>query len=252
MKNKNIRIVLIETSHPGNIGAAARAMKNMCLDQLYLVNPKEFPSATATARASGADDVLANAVCCDSLHEAVKDCALVIGASARLRSVNWPELDPRQCAELANSEAEHSSVAIVFGREDSGLSNVELDKCQYLVHIPTNPGFQSLNIAAAIQVISYELYQVSRQGLEVIKQEQAQATVAQMEGFFNHMELALTDIGFLKPPSCQKLVRRLRRLYNRAQLDETDVNILRGVLSATQGKKYAWDARKKQKAGNED
>ncbi len=250
MKNKNIRMVLIETSHPGNIGAAARAMKNMCLDQLYLVNPKEFPSAVATARASGADDVLANAICCDSLHEAVKDCALVIGASARLRSVDWPELDPRQCAELANSEAEQSAVAIVFGREDSGLSNVELDKCQYLVHIPTNPEFQSLNIAAAIQVISYELYQASLCGREVIKPVQTQATAAQMEGFFNHMELALTDVGFLKRPSCQKLVRRLRRLYNRAQLDETDVNILRGVLSATQGKKYAWDARKK--IDNED
>ncbi len=252
MKNQNIRIVLIETSHPGNIGAAARAMKNMCLDQLYLVNPKEFPSAVATARASGADDILANAICCDSLHDAVKDCALVIGASARLRSVDWPELDPRQCAELANSEAKQSPVAIVFGREDSGLSNVELDKCQYLVHIPTNPEFQSLNIAAAIQVISYELYVASRQGLEVTKNVQEQATVAQMEGLFDHMELALTDIGFLKPPSCQKLVRRLRRLYNRAQLDETDVNILRGVLSASQGKKYAWDTRKKQKTRNED
>ena len=250
MKNQNVRIVLIETSHPGNIGAAARAMKNMCLDQLYLVKPKEFPSAVATARASGADDVLAKAVCCETLQEAVADCALVIGASARLRSVEWPELNPRQCAELANVEEKKGGVAIIFGREDSGLSNAELDKCQYLVHIPTNPDYSSLNIAAAIQVICYELHLANSDLVDESDLEQ-RATGGQMEGFFEHMETALTEIGFLKPPSCQKLVRRLRRLYNRAQLDETDVNILRGVLSATQGKKYDWDARKKSDSSSE-
>lgn len=245
MKNPNIRIVLIETSHPGNIGAAARAMKNMCIDQLYLVNPKEFPSAVATARASGADDVLARAVCCESLQEAVEDCSLVVGASARLRSVEWPELDPRQCAELAQAEADQSAVAIVFGREDSGLSNAELDKCQYLVHIPTNPEYQSLNIAAAVQVICYELHLINHLKQTKPESDTLLATTGQMEGFFDHMEHALTEIGFLKPPSCQKLVRRLRRLYNRAKLDATDVNILRGVLSAAQGRKYDWDARSK-------
>jgi len=252
MKNQNVRIVLIETSHPGNIGAAARAMKNMCLDQLYLVNPKEFPSAVATARASGADDVLAGAVCCSSLQEAVKDCSLVIGASARLRSVEWPELDPRQCATLANVEAKQSPVAIIFGREDSGLSNAELDKCQYLVHIPTNPVYQSLNIAAAIQVICYELYLASKEEGEAGEVLSVRATGEKMEGFFEHMELALTEIGFLKPPGCQKLVRRLRRLYNRAQLDETDINILRGVLSAAQGKKYNWDDKKQRELSADD
>lgn len=246
MKNQNIRIVLIETSHPGNIGAAARAMKNMCINQLYLVNPKEFPSATASARASGADDVLADAVCCDTLQDAIQDCSLVIGASARLRSVKWPELDPRECASLVHKEAEGAGVAIVFGREDSGLSNAELDKCQYLVHIPTNPDYMSLNIAAAVQVICYELYFTGHVAQTKPKPDLKLATVNQMEGFFVHMETALTEVGFLKPPSCQKLIRRLRRLYNRAQLDETDVNILRGVLSAAQGRKYEWDKRNKQ------
>jgi len=251
MKKQNVRIVLIETSHPGNIGAAARAMKNMCLDQLYLVNPKEFPSAVATARASGADDVLANAICCKSLQEAVKDCSLVVGASARLRSVDWPELSPRQCAELVNIEEKNAPAAIVFGREDSGLSNAELDSCQYLVHIPANPDYSSLNIAAAIQVICYELHLANSNAPAGHEDLEQRATNEQMEGFFEHMESALTEIGFLKPPSCQKLIRRLRRLYNRAHLDETDVNILRGVLSAAQGKKYDWAARKKQESSSE-
>ena len=255
MNNQNVKIVLIETSHPGNIGAAARAMKNMCLDKLCLVKPKEFPSAVATARASGADDVLANAVCYETLQDAVKDCALVVGASARLRSVEWPELTPRQCAELVDIEEKKGGVAIIFGREDSGLSNEELDKCQYLVHIPTNSEYSSLNIAAAIQVICYELYLAKSASVKPSDIEQTsidqRATGKQMEGFFEHMETALTEIGFLKPPSCQKLIRRLRRLYNRAQLDETDINILRGVLSAAQGRKYDWDARKKQNSSSE-
>jgi len=244
MKN-NIKIVLIETSHPGNIGAVARAMKNMSLDQLYLVNPREYPSAVATARASGADDVLENATVCDSLQEAIGDCQAVIGASARLRSVEWPILNPRESAELSVEASSQGSIAILFGREDSGLSNAELDKCQYLVHIPTNPDYQSLNIAAAVQVISYEIYLALLASDQQTESDfQPRASADEMEGFFAHMERALTEIGFLKPPSCQKLLRRLRRLYNRAAPDKTDINILRGVLSAAQGKKYAWQERK--------
>ena len=256
MKQQKIRIVLIETSHPGNIGAVARAMKNMCLSELYLVNPQQYPSATATARASGADDVLANAVVCTDLNEAIADCQLVIGASARLRSINWPELNPRQCAKLVTNTTDDDSIAILFGREDSGLTNAELDKCQYLVHIPTNPAYMSLNIAAAVQVICYEIFMAREESsavpasaqLPVMEQyaTQDRASAKQMEGLFQHMEKALTEIGFLKPPSCQKLMRRLRRLYNRAGLDATDVNILRGVLSAAQGRKYEWQARKKE------
>jgi len=253
MNQQKIRIVLIETSHPGNIGAVARAMKNMCIEELYLVNPQEYPSSVATARASGADDVLANAVVCADLEEAIADCQLVVGASARLRSINWPELNPRQCANLVKETPESDSVAILFGREDSGLTNAELDKCQYLVHIPTNVEYSSLNIAAAVQVICYELFVahigisevvpslVQSEGDEVGKR----ASAKELEGMFEHMEATLTEIGFLKPPSCQKLMRRLRRLYNRAGLDSTDINILRGVMSAAEGRKYEWKARKK-------
>ena len=240
MKHKNIRIVLVETSHPGNIGAVARAMKNMCLEQLSLVKPKAFPSPVATARASGATDILENVGIFDSLDDAIADCGIVIGASARLRSVQWPQLNPRECAELAAMESVSAPVAIVFGREDSGLSNDELDRCQYLVHIPTNPDYQSLNVAAAVQVICYEVH---LQLLENKPEQQTNYVLASsedMEGFFSHMETALTEIGFLKPPSCKKLLRRLRRMFNRAGLDKTDVNILRGILSAAQGKKYAW------------
>jgi len=253
MKRQKIRVVLIETSHPGNIGAVARAMKNMCVDELYLVNPQEYPSAVATARASGADDVLANAVVCGNLEEAIADCRLVVGASARLRSINWPELNPRQCAKLVKSVPDSDSVAILFGREDSGLSNAELDKCQYLVHIPTNVEYSSLNIAAAVQVICYELHMAQQALSETVpvinsldKENMLadRASANEMEGLFQHMEAALTEIGFLKPPSCQKLMRRLRRLYNRAGLDSTDINILRGVMSAAEGRKYEWQARK--------
>jgi len=253
MKQQKVRIVLIETSHPGNIGAVARAMKNMCVEELYLVNPADYPSGVATARASGADDVLANAIVCENLEDAIADCSLVVGASARLRSVNWPELNPRECADLIKQQDEPDTVAILFGREDSGLTNAELDKCQYLVHIPTNPKYMSLNIAAAVQVICYEVFIALNYAptnkveiKQVIEEEHGgRASAKEMEGLFQHMESALTEIGFLRPPSCQKLMRRLRRLYNRATPDSTDINILRGVLSAAEGRKYEWKARKK-------
>ena len=254
MKQEKIRIVLVETSHPGNIGAVARAMKNMCVDKLYLVRPQDYPSGVATARASGADDVLANAVVCDNLEDAIADCQLVIGASARLRSIHWPELNPRQCAGLVKNMPDSKPVAILFGREDSGLSNAEMDKCQYLVHIPTNPEYASLNIAAAVQVICYELYlaqqNIAGRVAPVVSLagdvQGERASAKEMEGLFAHMESVLTEIGFLRPPSCQKLMRRLRRLYNRAGLDSTDVNILRGVMSAAEGRKYEWQSRKKE------
>lgn len=243
---KNIRIVLVETSHPGNIGAAARAMKNMCLEQLYLVRPMEFPSPVATARSSGAEDILERARVCKDLNEAISDCQLVIGASARLRSIGWPQFDPRENANFCIAENSDKNIAIVFGREDSGLSNEEMDKCQYLLHIPTNPDHSSLNIAAAVQVISYELYQayLSNNAKEPSEQREDLASGEELEGFFGHLESALTEIGFLKPPSCNKLLRRLRRLFNRSQLDQTDINILRGILSAAEGRKYQWEKRK--------
>jgi len=234
---QNVRIVMVHTSHPGNIGAAARAMKNMCLSDLVLVSPQGFPSAEATSRASGADDVLAAARVVGTLAEAVSDCRVVIGASARLRSVAWPLVDPRECAQMAAAEARKGPVSIVFGRESSGLSNEELDLCTHLVHIPTNPGYSSLNVAMAVQVISYELMQARGGELPTEREDSRVASNAEMEGFFSHLEQALDEIGFTDERRAEKLLRRLRRLFHRAEPDSEEVNILRGILSAAQGRK---------------
>ncbi|MCK5189233.1 MAG: RNA methyltransferase, partial [Methylococcales bacterium] len=154
----NIRIVLVETSHPGNIGGVARAMKNMGFTNLYLVEPKIFPHADATARASGADDLLASARLCATLADAISDCQIVIGASARSRSISWPERTPRECAEKLLLDAGKNEVAIVFGRENSGLKNHELDLCRTLLKIPSNPDFSSLNLVCAVQMVCYEIF----------------------------------------------------------------------------------------------
>ncbi len=238
---KNIRIVLVNTSHPGNIGAVARAMKNMCLEQLVLVEPAVFPHADATARASGADDILAAARVCGSLDEAIADCRLVVGASARLRSVQWPQLDPRAAATRVLSESPQGPVAILFGRESSGLTNDELARCRYLVHIPANPDYSSLNIAMAVQVIGYELLMGTRDAEPPPATPRQLASAAELQGFFDHLQQALGDIGFADSQHAQKLMRRLRRLFLRAEPDREDVQILRGILSAAQGRKSARD-----------
>ncbi|MGR9044313.1 MAG: RNA methyltransferase [Gammaproteobacteria bacterium] len=236
----NIKIVLVETTHPGNIGAVARAMKNMNMTNLTLVAPKIFPHAEATARASGADDVLASAVVCQSLAEAVADCSIVLGASARCRTISWPEITPRECADWLKVEALNSKAAILFGRENSGLMNHELDLCQYLLRIPCNAEFSSLNLAAAVQVVCYELFVASGQNYEVVagdKGEEMPATAAQMEQFYVHLSEALTDIGFMHPDKSKSIMRRLRRVYNRARLDGKEIDILRGILRMSQGNK---------------
>lgn len=235
----NIRIVLIGTTHPGNIGAAARAMKNMCLEQLWLVSPKHYPSAEATARASGADDLLAQARLCSSLGEALQGCRLVIGTSARRRSLSWPLLAPRACAEKLVQEAAAGQVALVFGRESSGLSNRELDSCNYLVHIPANPDYSSLNLAQAVQVLSYELYASSLESPSSAGLESATelANAGQLEGFFQHLMQTMCDLGFADPRQSDKLQRRMRRLFLRARPEVDEINILRGLLSAAQGGK---------------
>jgi tRNA (cytidine32/uridine32-2'-O)-methyltransferase len=233
----DIRIVLVQTSHPGNIGAAARAMKNMCLSRLVLVQPRDYPSEEAMARASGADDLLSGARVVDTLADAIADCRVVIGTSARLRSVSWPLLTPRDAARLAIEEAAHAPVAIVFGRESSGLSNEELDLCTHLVHIPTNPGFSSLNVAMAVQIMGYELMLASEAEAAVVDRTAAVASNAEMEGLFAHLEQALGDIGFIDERRSEKLMRRLRRLFHRAAPASDEVNILRGILSAAQGRK---------------
>ncbi len=233
----NIKIVLVETSHPGNIGAVARAMKNMAVDNLCLVNPKVFPSADATARASGADDILANAKVYSNLPEAIADCQLVLGASARCRSISWPELTPRECAEKVIIREPGNKVAIVFGRENSGLKNHELDLCHFLLRIPCNSEYSSLNIAAAVQVICYELFvaagvqENSRVG---DKGDIPLASAEQMESFYGHLHQALVDIGFMHPDQSKSIMRRLRRIYNRNQLDTKELDILRGILRMSQ------------------
>ncbi len=240
-----VRVVLMQTSHPGNIGAVARAMKNMGLSQLYLVKPDLFPHSMATSRASGADDLLASAVVVETLDEALAECRFVVGASARLRSISWPLHNPRECAERMLQVSEEGDVALLMGREQSGLSNEELERCNYLVNIPANPDYSSLNLAAATQVLAYELRMAALSRIEtkkvLSKKDYPLATAADVEGLYQHFEVALTDIKFLNPASPRKLMRRLRRLFNRAQLDEMEVNILRGILSAAQGQKYHYD-----------
>jgi tRNA (cytidine32/uridine32-2'-O)-methyltransferase len=234
---ENIRIVLIETSHPGNIGAAARAMKTMGLSHLTLLKPHGFPSAEATSRASGADDILASARVCDSFAEALQGCRLVVGTSARRRTIEWPEFAPRPAAERMMAEAGQGTVALVFGRESSGLSNAELERCHFLAHIPTNPHFSSLNMAAAVQLFAYELRQAamadSRQ-TEPQAEGRELAGAEELEGLHAHLTQTLQDIGFANPQQSKKLMLRLRRLFNRARVDREEMNILRGILSAAQ------------------
>lgn len=227
------RIVLVETTHPGNIGAAARAMKNMGLTRLSLVKPQRYPNADATARAAGADDVLASAVICASLDEALAGCSVVFGASARPRSISWPQLDPRQAAVRALAAVATGEVAFVFGREHSGLSNQELDRCNYLLTIPTNPEFASLNVAAAVQVISYELRMAGRDASPAAPSE-PMASAEDRERFYRHLEQVLLDLEFLDPNNPKHLMRRLRRLFNRVELDCNEINILRGILTAVE------------------
>jgi len=231
---ENIRIVLVNTSHPGNIGAAARAMKNMGLSQLVLVEPALFPNADATARASGADDILQRAKVCDSLAEAIGGCKLVFATSARLRSLPWPLVEPREMAQQVIAVASQAPVAIVFGREHSGLTNVELEACNALVHIPCNEAFSSLNIAAAVQVLCYEVNLAMGVATAQPDDDSDIATSDEIERFHQHLEQTLVEIDFLDPDKPRLLMRRLKRLYNRARLEQTEVNILRGILTATQ------------------
>ncbi|GHB22673.1 RNA methyltransferase [Salinicola rhizosphaerae] len=242
-----LRIVLIGTSHPGNIGGAARAMRNMGLDDLALVTPRCDPQdREAYSRASGANAIVESASVFESLESAVEACTLVVGASARSRTLPWPMITPRALAEsLPESLAQPSSrVALVFGREDTGLTNAELQRCHRHVHIPTNPEFSSLNLAAAVQVIAYECRQAFLAHEEITAQatdpETAQpfgvawdnppATHADMERFFDHLEKTLIALEFHDPDNPRQLMARLRRLFMRAHLDSMEMNILRGIL----------------------
>jgi tRNA (cytidine32/uridine32-2'-O)-methyltransferase len=229
-----VRFVLCQTSHPGNIGAAARAMKTMGFSELVLVSPKEFPSAEAEARASGAGDLLATARTVDTLEEAVADCGLVVGASARRRKLRWPELDSRECAVEALKATVSSPAAVVFGTERTGLSNEQMDCCNALVYIPANPDFSSLNLAAAVQLIAYELRYAQGDFVPPQEPEWPPGSAGDMELFYEHLERVMTASGFLKPDNPRHLMRKLRRLFNRASLDEQELSILRGLLTSVE------------------
>lgn len=238
----NVRIVLVNTTHPGNIGGVARAMKNMKFESLHLVAPKKFPHANADARAAGATDLLENAVVHDTLEEAIADCHLVVGTSARGRHIPWPVVDPRELASIVSPIDVEKKIAVVFGREDRGLTNEELHLCHYHVHIPSNESFSSLNLAAAVQVITYEL-RMSSLYSDQNEEHKPQwgtnwdidmASSADLERLFDHMEQTLVDIDFLDPENPRQLMPRLRRLYLRSFPDKVEVSVLRGILTATQ------------------
>lgn len=228
-----MRIILVGTTHPGNIGATARAMKNMGLRDLVLVSPKVFPHEDATARASGAEDILESTRVVSSLDEALSDCTYVAGASARARSIGWPSMTPRECASRLVAEAEHGIAAVVFGPEKSGLTNDDVDRCNTLLTIPTEPGFSSLNLAMAVQVIAYELCVAGMTQEEPpAEPESPPATSEERENFYAHLEEVLRRSGFLDPDNPRLLMRRLRKLFVKAELDQNEVNILRGMLAA--------------------
>lgn len=232
MKLSSIRIVLVATSHPGNIGSTARAMKTMGLQSLYLVTPNLFPHRQASELAAGADDILDNAIICDSLSEALSDCQWVVGTSARSRDMDLPLISPASCAKLINSASDKANVAIVFGREHAGLTNDELLQCQYHLHIPTDPTFSSLNLAQAVQIIAYELRVESlNESLPIARRTHPLASIGDVERLYEHMQELLVAIDFLKPSNPKKLIQRLRRLFNRAKLEQTEVTILRGILT---------------------
>ena len=233
-----IRIVLINTSHPGNIGSAARAMKTMGLSELYLVAPAQFPHQKAVEMASSAHDVLDHATICETLDEAIADCTLVVGTSARTRKIPWPLLTPREMAEHVKQEA--GEIAILFGQEQSGLTNDELERCHLHIQIPANPAYSSLNLAAAVQVMAYELRMASLDQTTYANEwDYRLATAGEMEKFFLHLQEVLAEIDFLKMNAPRKLMTRLRRLFLRARPDVMEMNILRGMLTAVlEARKY--------------
>ena len=242
----NVRVVLSHTTHPGNIGAAARAMKTMGLERLYLINPKHFPDAQADTMACGAENVLRNAVVCNSIDEALHGTVFVAAMTARLRDISLEVLTPRDAMPLLAQHTVQGEVALLFGTEMSGLTNEEVGKSHVLVRIPANPEYSSLNLAAAVQVACYELT-VAQQyaGLNWRDVAVEPTRHEEVEGFFCHLEEVLKEIGFFNSKHPNKLMQKLRRLYARARLEQEEVNILRGILSAT-----IYHARAKQEKRN--
>jgi tRNA (cytidine32/uridine32-2'-O)-methyltransferase len=232
-----IRIVLVNTSHTGNIGSAARAMKTMGLKHLYLVDPVSEPDSKANALAAGATDILANAIIVDSLEDAIADCGLVVGTSARSRTLSWPMLDSRECGEKLISEATNYPVALVFGRENSGLSNEELQQCNFHVCIDANPEYSSLNLAAAVQTLCYEIrmHSIALERAPYAEQEAKESPYPlskELENFYEHFEETFADSGFIRSKHPGVIMSKVRRMFNRTRLESQELAILRGMLSS--------------------
>ena len=236
MKFDSIRIILVATSHPGNIGSTARAMKTMGLHRLYLVSPKVFPDPRAHEMSAGAYDVLLEkVVVTDSLEDALKGCQLVLATSARPRDIALLGLTPAECATRVAETPDNTEIAIVFGREHAGLTNDELLQCHYHIHIPSNPEFSSLNLSQAVQIVAYELrMKLLSPVAEVETRQDRLATSDAVEQFYTHLREVLIDIDFLKPSNPKRLFQRLRRMFNRIQLESMEINILRGILTHVQ------------------
>ncbi|KTD09194.1 methyltransferase [Legionella gratiana] len=244
MNLNSIRIILVATSHPGNIGSTARAMKTMGLNALYLVKPKSFPDLRAQEMAAGADDLLASAVVTESLDEALIGCQLILGSSARPRGLSLPGLTPASCADLVNQQTETTQIAIIFGREHAGLTNEELLKCHYHINIPSNPEYSSLNLAQAVQIIAYELrMKLLAPKAEVALRQDEYATAEDIEQFYEHLKEVFIEIRFLKASNPRRLMQRVRRLFNRVSLEKMEVNLLRGMLSQVQ-KSLKWASKR--------
>lgn len=232
-----VHVVLCRPTHPGNIGAVARAMKTMRISRLRLVAPERFPAPEAVAMAAGAEDVLEAATVFGTLDEALRDCPLVVGTSARARRIGWPVLSPSEAAERMLEQAvQGNAVALVFGQERTGLTNEELDRCRAVVTIPANPDYASINLAGAVQIVAYELQQTAlKQGMVAANVSASPpATSEQLDHLYRHLEQVLVETGFLDPANPRLLMRRLRRLFNRAALDQNEINILRGILTSVQ------------------
>src|ERR1700729_1177059 len=230
-----VRIVLIDPSHPGNIGSVARAMKNMALADLVLVRPRAFPHAEAIALAAGADDILANARIVDSVAEAIADCGFIAGTTSRPRSYTWEFTTPRDAAGRIVALPPENRAALLFGSERYGLGTEDLNHCNVLVRIPANPDYCSLNLAMSVQLLTYEIFMAHEQPQPHVQLEQPLAPAGDVEHFYSHLHQVLNEIDF--EDRTGHLMERLRRLFNRAQLDRNELNILRGILSAVQGRR---------------
>jgi len=234
----SVKVVLVGTTHPGNIGATARAMKNMGILDLALVEPKEFPSDVATFRSKAAKDILEKASVHRSLEEAISECELVVGTSARGRTVPWPVLNPREAAEEMRKSSLNGKVAIVFGREDRGLTNEELGLCNFHVHIPSDPEYSSLNLSQAVQILAYEIRLSYLQDRHVNKEywDVELANNEQTERLINHMDELMQEVDFYDVENPRKLLVRVRRFFKRSKIDVMEANIFRGLFATIQKK----------------